>query len=479
MTGAPRARSRRIRYNPAVKPLLIGLVALALGAELPGMSAETRALIEHAPAVASPMNGYLTLGEFFVKNNSWEHARQIFAYALLHSPSDPRILSWLAVIEEHLGHADPAREYALAALSFEPGNGPSQEVLVRLAPKPTASAGPGASPGPRASAAPGPAPSPKPGTGAGGPKPGTGAGGPPSAAPSPAPAGLSVKEKDLLAKAVGVGTAPFVFPGKPPNVLDNQVRGDRLKALSVLKSVDAALRMYQLNHPKEEVKSLDLKKLVEDKVLPKEVDLSGFPAMEIRDGKLGMENFGPIDALSTDLADYQAGLKAAAEFREKGLIAEAHNTLVEMAKKFDGDPEVLERLLRTELEMKLDFPAAETARRLFLARPGEPRHLWTLAVLFYRSTRPEQARQIAELMPRAYTDGFYTPAARALVALVDAHVSPELIAKLVEQREAALAAEQASAAAPPPPPRAERDPASPSPASPESPSPAASASPAQ
>ena len=78
-------------------------------------------------------------------------------------------------------------------------------------------------------------------------------------------------------------------------------------------------------------------------------------------------------------------------------------------------------------------------------------------------------------MPKAYNAGFYTPAARALVALVDAKVSPEVIQKLVAERQAALEAEAASPAAPEPPPASPGPSASPSPGS----SPAPSPSPAQ
>ena len=468
-----------------VKPLLIGLVAVLLGQEAFGISPETRAVIDRAPAVASPLTGYLTLGEFFVKNNRLERAKQIFAYGLLHAPEDPRFLSWLAVVEEKLHHDDNAREYALAALSFQPGGGPAQEVLLRLKPAaaPTRDAAPGASPAPAGS--PKPDASPSPGTGAGGPPSKTGAGGPPpspgaspapgaspvpGASPAPKPKTLTPKELDLLASAVGGTAKDLTGIAKPPKGLDPGVKGDKLKALSVLRTVDAALKMYKLNHPKEEIKALDLKKLVEDKVLPKEVDLSGFPAMTLADGKLSMEGFGALDDIAGELKDYQAGLQAAARHREKNLLSEAHSVLLELTKKFEGDPELLERLLRIQLDMKLEFPGTETARKLFLARPAEPRNLWTLAVLLYRSSRPEKARIIAELMPRAYPDTFYTPAARALVALVDSKISPEAIQKLVEEREAAMAAEMASPAAPESPAASASPAASPSPA----PSPAAS-----
>lgn len=453
-----------------VKPLLIGLAALLLAAEPPpfSISAETRGLIDRAPAVASPLTGYLTLGEFFVKNGKLDRAKQIFAYGLLHAPSDPRFLSWLAVVEEQLGHQDFAREYALAALSFEPGAGPAQDVLMRLKP-PEASPAPGAPASPDAS----PKPESSPSTAA---SPKATASPQPGASAAPAPPKLTKKDLELLATAVGApSTKELEGLSKPPAAWDPKVAGDKLKALGVLRTVDAALKMYTLNHPKEEIKALDLKKLVEDKVLPKEVDLSGFPAMTYAEKKLSMEGFGTLDELAGGLSAYAAGLDKSARYREKGLMSEAHAVLLELSKKFEGDPELYERLLRIQLDMNLDFPAADTARKLFLARPTDPRHLWTLAVLFYRTRAGERARSIASVMPKAYNAGFYTPAARALVALVDAKVSPEVIQKLVAERQAALEAEAASPAAPEPPPASPGPSASPSPGS----SPAPSPSPAQ
>lgn len=428
-----------------VKPLLIGLAALILAQEAPpfAISPETRGLLERAPAVASPLTGYLTLGEFFVNNGQLDRAKQIFAYGLLHAPTDPRFLTWLAVVEEKLGHAEFAREYALAAVSYEPG-GPAQEVLMRLKPAadPSPAPGPASSPAP---ASPKPAASPS-----------------PAASPAPAPK-LTKRELELLAGATGAASVKDLAGLEtPPAGLDAKVTGDKLKALGALRTVDAALKMYKLNHPKEELKKLELKKLVDDKVLPKEVDLTRFPAMTLEEGKLSMEGFGSLDDLAGGLKDYLAGLDKSARHREKGLMSEAHAALIELAKKFEGDPELYERLLRIQLEMKLDFPAADTARKLFLARPADPRHLWTLAVLLYRTRAGERARQIAVLMPKVYAATFYTPAARALAALVDAKVSPEVIQKLVEERQAQLAKELATPPTPEPAP-------SPSPAS--SPSP--------
>jgi hypothetical protein len=240
---------------------------------------------------------------------------------------------------------------------------------------------------------------------------------------------------------------------RPPAKLDPAVRGDKLKALTVLKSLDAAAKLYKLNHPKDELQELDVKKLVEDKVLPREIDLSGFPALTFADGKPAMEGFGAAEALEGELKDYREGLERAARHRERGLLSESHSTLSELVKKFERDPELLERLLRIQLELKLDFPAAETARQLFLVRPGEPRNLWTLAVMLYRSRRPEKARIIATLLPRAYVDTFYTPAARALVALVDSGVSPEAIQRLIEERERAAREAEASPSPSPSPGR--------------------------
>lgn len=437
-----------------VKPLLIGLAALLLAQDPPpfAISPETRGLIDRAPAVASPLAGYLTLGEFFVNNGQLDRAKQIFAYGLLHAPSDPRFLTWLAVVEERLGHEEFAREYALAAVSYEPG-GPAQEVLMRLRPAAASSPAPGANPAPDAS----PAASPKP---AASPS--------PAASPAPAPK-LTKRELELLAGAAGAASVKDLANlEKPAAGLDAKVTGDKLKALGALRTVDAALKMYKLNHPKEELKKLELKKLVEDKVLPKEVDLSKFPAMTLEEGKLSMEGFGSLDDLAGGLKDYLAGLDKSARHREKGLMSESHAVLIELAKKFEGDPEIYERLLRIQLEMKLDFPAADTARKLFLARPADPRHLWSLAVLLYRTRAGERARQIAVLMPKVYAATFYTPAARALAALVDAKVSPEVIQKLVEERQAQLARDLATPPTPDPAP-------SPSPAS--SPSPAPSPSP--
>jgi hypothetical protein len=465
-----------------VKALLIGLLALACGQSMPGISKETLALLDRSPAVASPLTGYLEIGAFFLRSGQLERAKQIYAYGLLYAPSDPRFLSALAVVEDRLGHREFAREYALATLAYEPGNTDAQQVLLRVGPAPpppSPAASPSPAPSPEASAAP-PSPAPEASkTAIESLSPWVRAGINVilvSIIPDPlwrgllglarlfrpaalkSPEGYSMQE---LATAVGAKGPDDLKGLNVPPRLDPEVKGDKLHALGVLKAVDAALKIYKLNHPKEEIKELDLKKLVGDKALPKELDLSVYPTMTLAEGKLSMNGFGAMDALEKDLTAYREGLEKAARHREKGLLSEAHSTLAEMEGKFPGDPELLERLLRVQLELNLDFPGAESARKLYLARPGDPRHLWTLAVLFFRSRRPERARVVALLLPKVYQDSYYTPAAKAMVALVDSGVSPEQIQKMIEERTAA-----------PPSP----DP-SPSPEASPSPSPAPSPSP--
>jgi hypothetical protein len=419
-----------------VTALALLFAATMAAASPPPFSAETHALVTDSPGVASPLEGYLTVGTFFFRHARYERAKQVFAYGLLYAPRDPRFLGWLAATEQALGHADFAREYALAALAVEPSEERASAVIAAVgpvAPRPSPAASPSpASPSPGASPGASPAPA-----------------GSASPSPSASPAaGVAVVQKILET----IGAPDKKLSLKPPSGprLDAKLKGDRLMALSVLKTVDAALKIYKLNHPKDEMKELDLKKLVADKALPPELDLSVFPAITLADGKLKMEAFGDIEALEGELKEYRDGLDRATRLREKGLISEAHAALDALKVKFGDDPVYLERLLTAQMELGLEFPGTETARSLFLAAPHDPRHLYTLAVLYFRSSRPEKARVLADLLPRAYPDTFYSIASVALVRLIDTGVTHALVQKLLAEKDALVEPSPEPAASPSP-----------------------------
>jgi tetratricopeptide (TPR) repeat protein len=439
------------------------LAGLALLLAAQAVTPEAQQLIERSPAVASPLEGFLTLGEFFFRHRRYERARQVLAYGLLHAPADARFLGWLGRVELALGRAERARRYALAALETEPGQPMAQEVLSGLS-RPSPAASPPASPRPSPGASPAgsPAASPSPAVSAS-PAPASSlAGSPvPSPAASPGPAAspepvvpavsraLAARLVELLEVQDPKAIEALTRPAKPG--LDPKVTGDRLAALRVMKTVDAALKIYKLNHPKEEVTKLDLAALAKDKALPGDLDLSRFPPMTLADGKISMEGFGTQDALDGELEEYRGGLEKAARHRERGLLTESHAVLDEMARKYSTDPEVLDRLLRAQMDLSLEFQGARTACRLFLARPRDPRHLFSVALLYYRSSRPEKALELAILLPQTHPGTFYTPAAQALVQLIESGVSHAGIQRLLAEKEKLMAELDAAATASPTP----------------------------
>jgi len=482
-------------HNRTVHSIILGLL-LTLSA--PPLSSEAQALIEKSPVVCSPLEGFLTLGEFFFRSHQYERAKQVFLYALLYSPKDGRFLAWLARTELAVGHEDTARRYANSALAAGGSGSMAQDVLTKLervkleraAKQPSAVASPASSP----QATPSPTeekqgpeklsgePMRSFGRPRGGPdgepsRRGRGRRGEPpgSASPSPtedaspraslSPAGSPTPSTEITSSP-RVVTSPAVAPpsrslleslaelvsapgvnaldaiGKSSSGLNPKHPGDRLRALGALKAIDAALKIYRLNHPGEEIKTLDLPTLVSDGALPRDLDLSGYPPMSVEsDGVLSMNGFGTIEALEKELADYRDGFEKTVRFREKGLLNEAYAALKDLVKKYPNDPSSLERLLSLELELSLDFEGVQTARMLFLAHPNEPANLYRLALFYYRSSRPERARQIAQFLPRIYPKSFFTQAAEALVLLVESGVSHALMQSLLAQRDTLLASE--------------------------------------
>ncbi|MBI4863283.1 MAG: hypothetical protein HY815_23910 [Candidatus Riflebacteria bacterium] len=413
--------------------LWLSLISAQTG---PPFSAETRSLIQNTPTVGSPLEGYLTIGEFLFRRRRYDRARQVFAYGLLYAPSDVRFLDWLARTELALGRVDMAREYAGAALSIQPGDPTAQDVLgqIRSLPGP-----PGPSPAatPHPGPEPGPTPSPaSPASPSGSASPGHGS---PAASPGPSPAPKAPPRELLamLAPLVGASSPKEIEASwAPSGQLDSKLPGDQLVALGTLKAVEAAIRYYLINHPKAEMKTLDLKVLVEDKVLPKDLDLSGFPEMTLEGGsKVSMAGFGTVERIEEATGAYRSGLDKATRYREKGLLTDCFATLKPMLAEHKGDRELLERFLRVQMDLAMDFEGAETARQLFLVRPSDPKNLFTLALLYYRSGRPDVSRKLANLLPRAYSATFYAPAALALAQLIDTGVSHAVMQKLLAEKE--------------------------------------------
>jgi hypothetical protein len=240
------------------------------------------------------------------------------------------------------------------------------------------------------------------------------------------------------------------------------VAGDRLTVLGVLKAVDAALKIYTLNHPRTPLKELNFKVLIEDQALPRDFDPSKYSGLSLAgEGKVQMEGFGGIEPLETELAPYRDGLDKAVREKEKGLLSEANATLKGLVGRYPTDPGLLSRLLSIEMQLALDFEGVKTAQALFRSAPEDPHHLYTLALLYFRTSRPDRARQIAVLLPRIYPSSFYDTASTALVRLIDAGVTHVLLASLIAQRESEMAQEPGPSPAPASAPSASASPSPP------------------
>lgn len=361
----------------------------------------TDALMEHRSALA-PLESLLHLADFYLAHAMPRKALEVYLFGLLRAPDDPRFLGGTAQLFLDLDLPRDARPYAARWVAVDPSDAAARFALTRADRALAALAAAMASPATTATT------------------------GPPPATAETAPTTPSE------AAAASATTTP---PPPPPT------RTEKLQALSVMKAVAAAVRSYNLNHPRDPMAKLDLDALTKDKVLPSAVDLGTFRSRLTLEGtKVGIDGLGTQDALEAELADYRSRLARFNGFVARGETAEAVDAAEELARAYPDDAELVFPRLAALVQMSRGPEAAALARRLVDAMPGRPRPLFELLMVQYRSGDGPGARATAVRMRRDHGDSHWARLADQIARLVDRNVSFDVLSSLIEARRSLLSA---------------------------------------
>jgi len=220
---------------------------------------------------------------------------------------------------------------------------------------------------------------------------------------------------------------------------EQATRSDKLRALRIMKALAAAIRTYDANHPKEPMKELDINLLVEDKSLPANVDLHPYTdKLTLVDGKITVEGVGSLTTLATELEGFKTDLARYHMLVGRGELPEALDAAEALAEKYPDEAGLLFAKLATLVSMKRDKDATELARRLVLHLKSSPRPLFELLSTQYRTGDFEGAETTNRLLNEKYPNSHWAKLGCQVCRLIDRDVSYDLLSTLLEARARVL-----------------------------------------
>ncbi len=213
----------------------------------------------------------------------------------------------------------------------------------------------------------------------------------------------------------------------------------KMRALRLMKAIAAAVRTYNINHPKEKMEKLDLKKLTEDKVLPAKLDLSPWQEkISIAGPNVSIEGVGDMMALDKELEAYRSDLSRYYQLISSGEIYEALDQAEQLTEKYPEDAANFFPRLFTLLSMKKGKEAEDLANKVIEQFKDKPRPLFELLMVQYRSGLYRGARKTAAVIEKEFRDSHWAELAGEISRLVDRNVGFDLLSNLITARKEVL-----------------------------------------
>ena len=214
----------------------------------------------------------------------------------------------------------------------------------------------------------------------------------------------------------------------------------KLRALRMMKAISAAVKTYNINHPKEKMEKLDIKKLTDDKVLPTSLSLAPWKDKLSIDGtNVKIEGVGDLQGLAGELADYRNDVNRYYELIGLGQLHEALNQAEVLSTKYPEDAANFFPRLFTLLSLKKGTEAEELANKVIEQFKDKPRPLFELLMVQYRSGLYTPARKTADVLMKRFGDSHWAELAREISRLIDRNVGFDLLSNLITARKEVLA----------------------------------------
>jgi tetratricopeptide (TPR) repeat protein len=364
--------------------LVATFLAGACGALLHAQKRPTFGRATEAPALVPrvrrlhPVRGLRELADWFQRNGRPGRAWEIVAFALAHAPSDPDLLRRAAVLNRDIGDRAAARVFARKALAQRPGDSFLVALLRELTPS---APGTGSTTGPASG--------------------GSGEAGAEEAGEEPAPLSLARK----------------------------------LHVLGLMRMLRSAITAYDQTHRKEPLEELDLDKLREAGLLPKDFEDPDLEALSYADGALTHDPAGTLDALKEAVGRFQEGLADAEEWMGKGQPHEALAVLKELEESFGDAPEILALRSRALGEIDPEQAWLEAADR----SESDAVHALEKALTLWRTGDTRGARETLGRLRRTWPDSPHAEVAGRLEELAARELPLDFLYSFYEKRARAVA----------------------------------------
>lgn len=336
-----------------------------------------------------PLASLKELVRHFEAKGQFQRAWEVLAFALAHDPNDLSMLRHAAWLHRRLGDPGLARVYAHRVLLRAPEDSRMKALLESLPAEPEAS---------------------------------------PSA---PAPSPKEESKPDTEAE-----------PTEPePEALSH---AQRLRLRVLLKTLQSAIKAYDLKHPKTPLESLELEKLVEDGLLPAGFQAPFLDEVEYADGSLSHTREGTLEALDEKWGRYAKELDEVADWLRKGYPYEARRQMRRIRESYGLTPEA--KLLAVRIAQALPESRRQELE-VYAATEDGPTLLLQSAVENWRKGRPDHAKTLLERLVREAPKSPLAPVAKHLLGLLGQGLDLEFLLDFYRQRRESLAASETTTTA--------------------------------